>query len=228
MPPRHFQLRDPTKWEDMILPEEYTDDRGLIVPSQLIELVKESVKPDYGWPRVFSTHHLYWPAAWYSFDDNPNPHYSSGAFRQLPIHKARLPRVFENWLHVITVPPPVPEPEVMQYRIDAWRVARDLFRTARETVRHERLAFRRRAYIAANPEVLREEFNGIDKIGEEYIQDAFERNFRSWDKILERYEEIPEEYRLTPIDQPVESIATNLGELVAGQSLILTKAASSN
>lgn len=228
LPPRQFQLRDPAKWEDMILPDEYTDDRGLIVPSQLIEAVKNSIDPSYVWPESLSIHHLYWPASWYPYDDNPDSRRSAGTFRQLPLHKALLPRVFENWLHVITVPPDVPDSETIQFRIDAWNVAQDLFQTARETIAHEKLARRRRAYVAANPHVLRADFNGIDKIGEEYIQEEYERNFRGWDQILERYAEIPEEFRLVQIDQPVEFIAKSLGKLVAPKSLILTRAASYN
>ncbi len=228
LPPRQLQLRDPAKWEDMILPEEYTDDRGLIVPSQLIEVVKGSVDPTYEWPDGLSIHHLYWPASWYSYEDTPDCRRSSGTFRQLPIHKALLPRVFENWLHAITVPPNVPEPDVIQFRIDAWNVAKDLFQTARETIAHEKLARRRRAYVATNPHVLKTDFNGFDKIGEEYIQEEYERNFRGWDQILERYEEIPEEFRLIEIDQPIDVIAKSLGKLVAPKSLVLTRAASCN
>lgn len=223
LPPRDLQLIDPHK-EKIDTP---VDARGIIDISQLVTNVKATVDSSYVWPDGLSVHHLYWPGSAYSHENDENA-VDASVFRNLPIHKALLPRVFENWLHRITLPPDVPDPEVMQYRIEAWNIAKDLFQSARETVLHDKLTRQRRAYITTNPEVLKAEFNGEDRIGEEYIQSEYEKNFRGWEYVCKRHERIPEEFRLLQLDGPPEVLARNLGKLVVPRSLQLVRAVAGN
>lgn len=131
LPPRDVWTHNP-----MHLIETPIDDRGLVDFGELISVIKGTVDPSYTWDSPFNDrHHLQWPRRFYSDDQSgtgPNP----AEFRHLGIGVVRVPRYFHNWVHLITVPPPVPSKEVMQYRIDAQRVALNLFEQVRE-VNHE-------------------------------------------------------------------------------------------
>ena len=106
------------------------DERGLVDMNGLVELAKETVDPSYDWASSESDiHHLQWVSRRYdvatAFLD-----VDGNAFRNLVNRKAYVPRVFHNWIHYITEPPPIPTQEVMQYSIDAQRVALSIARTA--------------------------------------------------------------------------------------------------
>lgn len=123
-PPLEVLLHDPKK--DGLIPTP-VDERGLVNPKELIKTVKATATPDYTWTSLFNDiHHLQWPASHYAYDveADPNPR----EFRELAVNKIYVPRVFHNWTHRITEPPPAPEEEVMRYHIEAQRVALSLFR----------------------------------------------------------------------------------------------------
>lgn len=216
LPPPDAQLLNP-KIDKIDTP---VDDRGLIDIEQLITDVKRTIDPSYQWPIVTkSIHHIYWPMAQYPYDEDVigNP----GIFRNLPIHKALLPRVFENWLHTITLPPPKPEPEVREYRIESWNVTKDLFKMARHTVEHQKRARRRRIDVRSGH--VEPKFDD-DRIGEEWIQDQFEKNFRRWEYQVDRLYKLPPEFRMINLDDSPQQVAKNLGKIVMPKSLKLVKA----
>lgn len=127
LPPRNVQIFDLKR--DPLL-ETPLDERGLVDVAKLIEQIKTTVDPSYRWTsQVNDVHHLQWPASHYHNQDgvHSNPH----VFRDLAISKVTVPRVFHNWLHRITIPPPLPSDEVMGYRTEAQNVAVSLFRTAK-------------------------------------------------------------------------------------------------
>lgn len=127
LPPLERRLYDPRTDGLIQTPLDY---RGLVDAEALVEVVRQTVDPDYDWPSSFSDiHHLQWPNRWYENDRNAQVNPSE--FRDLAISKVYVPRVFHNWVHKITEPPPMPKPEVMYYRTEAQRVALALFRTAR-------------------------------------------------------------------------------------------------
>jgi hypothetical protein len=111
----------------------------------------------------------------------------------------------------------------MDYRVDAWRVARDLFKTARKTVQWERMVQRRRKLIAENPTIVPEGFNGVDIIGEEIMQEVLERHFRVFELQLTRQDKIPEELRIVDLSGSPSEVAASLGKLVAKPSLRLVR-----
>lgn len=219
LPPPDARLFNPRVFVDDRIPTP-TDSRGLVDIPQLIADVKETIDPSYQWTGELDVHHFYWYASLYPYlkgDSNRNPAF----FRNIPVHKGLVPRSFHEWLHIVTEPPPVPEPEVMSYRIEAWMVARDLFKMARKTVQWEKKQRRRRELVAANPDILSEGFNGEDIIGEEIMHEVLEKNFRGFERQLERQERIPEVYRILDITGTPKKVATNLGKLVARPSLNL-------
>lgn len=112
------------------------DSRGLVDLDKLVSLGKQTVQLDYSWISAFNdVHHLQWPAAHYAESLGLPGH----EFRELIQRKAYLPRQFHNWLHLITLPPPMPSEEVMRHSIDAERTARALAVTAQLAVRLTRM-----------------------------------------------------------------------------------------
>src|SRR5690606_16719825 len=63
-------------------------------------------------------------------------------FYGLPINQIVIPRMFHNWLHLTTEPPPIPSREAMHHRILAHNVVRNLLRNARQS-----LALTKASYI---------------------------------------------------------------------------------
>lgn len=199
------------------------DDRGLVDITQLITDVKATVDPDYEWSPSVSVHHFYWPGSRYPYNSAPSAAHNKSTFRNLPIHKGLVLREFENWLHVTTLPPPVPEQDVRQYCVEAWIVARDLFKMARKTIQWERQSRRRRELIRNNPHIIAEGFNGEDIIGEEIMQEILEKNFRGFEHQLNRNARIPEEFRLVQLDKSPDKIAQQLGQVIVPRTLLLAK-----
>ncbi len=214
LPPQQYQL-PPTE----LLPTP-TDERGLILIPELLESVKSTVDPEYQWPlsrRNESTHHFYWPEAAYPYYPD---RFSPGTFRNLSIHKAELPRAFENWLHIVTESPPLPSEEVMQYRVEAWQVATNLFKSVRRVIQWEKRARRRASYISENPQVLGDQPE-VDEFGEQYMAEIIDRHFVGVERHMSALEHIPPGFRLIePADSPQE-LANRLGPLVVPRSLRL-------
>ncbi|MEO6761072.1 MAG: hypothetical protein ABI220_01685 [Candidatus Saccharimonadales bacterium] len=217
LPPKDYWLIDPDK-EKLETP---VDDRGLIDVSGLIRVVKDSIDPAYKWPTHLSVHHLYWEDEWYSsafIGDHGQK------FRELPIHKALLPRVFENWLHRVTSAPDIPDPDVMHMRIESWQAAKLLFESVRKVVVWERRARRRESLIYRHPEILPYEFHGEDMIGKEILGGILTKNFGSLEPAIERHRRIPKEFQLLDTSGPPIQLAAALGKLVAPKALDLARA----
>lgn len=217
LPPQEFRLLPPG--ERIETP---VDDRGIVDVGKLIDAVKSTIEPGYEWRGPDSTHHFEWPAFRFSYDDvwvSDGKVYSAGRFRDLPIHKGELPREFENYTHEITHWPLVPSREVMQYRIEAWRVAASLFKSARRVVLWEKRAKKRASYVERNPEVL--SYDEGDIFAAEYMEDIIDKHFRGVERHMSELERVPPEFRLVePADSPRE-LATQLGRFVGKRSLKL-------
>lgn len=169
LPPRRLWLFDPTK-EPELLPTP-VDERGLVDMIGLIALMKTTVAPGYDWASPFvDEHHLQWPNRIYEKGDEYSPH----SFRNLAISKVRVPRIFHNWVHRITEPPPVPSEEVMRYRIDVQRVAIALF----QEVKNSKTAARRQ---------------GLDDEG---LEQLLIKRFDSFATHFEAAKQIPKEFQL--------------------------------
>lgn len=128
LPPPDAQLYDPDKSGCIETP---VDERGLVDLDRLVTLVKQTVRPEFSWSSSFNDiHHLQWFASNYPASEVTDGLVDMNEFRELVNRKAFIPRVFHNWIHHVTLPPPVPSIEVMKYSIDAQRVAMSLSRTA--------------------------------------------------------------------------------------------------
>ncbi len=221
LPPPDARLINPysSNFEPIKTP---VDDRGIIDIDRLIDDVKATVDPSYDWPLEANVHHFYWPEANYIDTIRPkDPLDSLRVFRELSIHRGYVPRVFENWLHLVTAPPEIPDREVRHYRVEAWLVARDLFRMARKTIACEKNIDKRYRQIKRNPHILKPEFGGVDVIGEEILLEAWDKNFRGYEQQRARHNHIPPEFHLIDLDSSPAEVAKELGRMVVPRSLRL-------
>ncbi len=155
------------------------DERGLVDLSELVALAKATVDPSYDWTsRENDVHHLQWAERHYdiasAFVDA-----DTKVFRNLVNRKVYVPRVFHNWVHHITEPSPVPSSEVMQYSIDAQRVALSLSRTAGLAMKLTRRA-------------------GITEL---QLQRRLDEEFINYNLYIENAREVPREFSLLAIEQ---------------------------
>lgn len=187
------------------------DDRGFVDVDTLVQAVKDTVHSEYEWPRKRSIHHLYWHEDWYR---HPELGGDGRLFRELPVNKVLIPRVFHSWLHLVTIPPDVPDPYLMRRRIESWAVAKDLFESSRLLVQWNRRAERRMSFVRDNPDILPKRFNGADIIGSTVLAGMIGRHEGGMEMHLERLLGIPEEDRFVVADAPPEEIANELGKIV--------------
>lgn len=199
------------------------DERGLVDVDKLITAVKATIDPSYEWRLARpDVHHFYWKQG-----DYPFIHLPSGVnprdFRNLPIHKGLLPREFHNWIHLVTLPPAVPDEEVMLYHTEAYNAAKNLFQLARTTVHLERVAERGAARVGEASTSLIPEPSSLDAIGEAIMQETFERNFYRYEKEYERATRIPEKFHLAKIEPFADrhAVATRLGRFVTFKEINL-------
>jgi hypothetical protein len=192
-----------------------TDDRGLIKEQELIETVLGYVSPDYRWLNYSSTHHLYNEAEWYPSLPELEE-YDPNRFRNIPFHKARVPRQFENLLHWLTRPADVPTPDVRAYRVRGSDVALRLFDKATQTIEHEQRWTVRRQNVADGLIVPK---TPDDALSEEYLADQLERFFDTFDAMIEQNQAIPAEFRIVEGEGP-EEVAQSLANLVRRKNYI--------
>lgn len=215
LPPKDAFLYLPKKYSDRIPTD--LDHNGVVDIHATIETVKECIDPSYQWRTEKSLHHFQWPGSWYTYNrENDDLPYR---FINLPISTGLVLREFENVLHRVTLPPPVPDREVMQYRIESWKVVKDLFLTARKTIQQQKIQKKRREFVKNNPSILKEEFNGEDIIGEEIMFEILDKHFGSYEQLLEKQESIPKEHRIMEISGPPRVVAKRLGWIAAGKRI---------
>ena len=200
LPPRELWLFDPTQ-EKELLPTPI-DERGLVDTMGLIALMKSTVAPGYEWDSPFTdVHHLQWPNRWYKEMESQET--SPDVFRNLAISKVRVPRVFHNWVHKTTEPPEMPSEEVMEYRIEAQRVALSLFRE----VKIPKSIARRR---------------GFDDEG---LERLLVQRFDAFSNVFEQAKQSPREFQLLDYNQyelrgvdDMVLIGTKLGRFAVTES----------
>lgn len=113
-----------------------TDDRGFVDYGWLLGYAHSLVPDHHVWTGVPDVHHLQWTAESYRaehFAREADPG-APDRFREIPFHKLLIPRDLHDLIHVVTLPPPIPEYEVMQRRLGAYTTATHLFQRAKKAV----------------------------------------------------------------------------------------------
>jgi hypothetical protein len=150
--------------------ETAVDSRGIVLPEIILDDVLSTVDPSYKWPMDFcDVHHFVWEKRHYSVMNNggdTTPHF----YREIPFHKGYIPRVLHNYLHAITEQPEVPPYDVMERRVESYRVAQRLFEAAKSVIRFEK-EFRRAEESPDRPNHLRGIFGRDNDIDIEILAD---------------------------------------------------------
>ena len=181
LPPRDACLWNKNSNEKLPTP---VDANGLTDLNKLVTLGKETVVEGFSWISPFNDiHHLQWPGIHYDND-------IAMAFRELIQRKTYIPRLFHNWLHHITLPPPLPTEEVMRHAIQAERTARALASTAQLAVRLTRMP----------------------GIPEHKLLERLEQEFDNYTLYIENAREVPTEFQLLQLNE-VE--ANSVDEMLA-------------
>lgn len=108
------------------------DSRGLVDLGKLVTQVVACVDEGYKWRGEEDDHHLYWFSAIYGTRNLFMQDEELGRkFRGLPLHIVRLPKELHAFVHAVTLPVEAPSKEVMAYRIESWRIAKELFNSVR-------------------------------------------------------------------------------------------------
>jgi hypothetical protein len=215
LPPPHVRL---TSEEQQIITP--LDDRGLIDIPELIQNVKETIHPDYTWPtKETNVHHFYWPAAQYPYlPDEIN----TALFRNQPINKGRMPIIFHNWLHRVTIPPPVPEAEVIVHHMDAWNVTRSLFHNVKNARHWQRRVEKSRRYMHGIQSNIYKD--GVtDDVDIEMIEQIMDKHFIGVDECRVKLDSIHPDFQIIDPDEPFEGLVRTLGKIMAPSSLLLTR-----
>lgn len=174
LPPEKYRLYS-TETDDLI--DTPLDGRGLVDLDKLITTIKSTVVPEYNWTsKLNDVHHLQWFQSLYH--QHPHPELAI-EFRGLVNRMVYVPRVFHNWIHRITIPPPVPEIDVMHHSIEAQRVAISLFETASQAMHLTRSR----------------------EIGERALKLRLESAFEHYNIYLDNAREVPREFSLVKIEQ---------------------------
>jgi hypothetical protein len=210
LPPHQYWLVNPAR--DQF--ETPTDGRGLVDVRALVRLGKAAVDSQYTWDLTrIRDDHLYWSATAYEklayTLDDPLP----VVFRNIPPNIIRLPLQFERWKHAITIPPDFPSLEVMQYSVEAWATARDLYLSVKEAVKWERLQ-RDRARMLLDPTSQTRPKDPDDTIGQDFIADTLAANFRDVSTHLEKHQKVPPEFQLIQPTDDVRHILRLIGHQV--------------
>jgi hypothetical protein len=203
LPPAEAWIKD--RNEKMETP---VDDRGLVDVPRLIEGVASYVHPNYLWYDNPSDHHLGWPRSRYvQAERQSNGLIPAERFRELPTQRIWMPRMPHTLTHAVTIPPPMPDAEVMYHAMEAWDVAANLLTSLG---RVNKVADR----VAA-------ELDRIDNTEEreriilEYQATQFARHFKGQLPHLDRMGDIPQEHWVfDPNDDP-RNILRKIGSIMS-------------
>lgn len=183
------------------------DERGLVDIGQLMEGVRSYIVPTFLWPDCPSEHHLYWLASWYTqTEKETNGEIPAGRFRELPINKIDMPRMFHTVLHHVTLPPKMPDPEIMRFQIEAWNVVSNLFVAVSKRARLMRAVGR---HLTQQQLTVEREI-----VARKFMEERSARLFGGIAMHLEALEKIPEEHRPVDINASDDEILQSVGRVI--------------
>lgn len=186
-PPRNYMpepgelLKDP--YEKFPTP---TDSRGFVDVAALFSELESYVGEDYLWRGPEDDHHEFWYASIYTtrhfFSEDEQ---LARQFRSLPIHILRIPRGLHDFLHTVTLPVEAPSEEVMQYRIESWRIACSLFNSVNQ--------LRARKFLTN------------EELGRRATKTMLKNKFKSLEKDMKAVEELPPEFKFFDV-RPIKRV----------------------
>lgn len=207
LPHQDFWEFDPRKYKISTPVDEF----GLIDDVQLIKDVKATIKPGYLWTGDSDRHHLYWTQADYARVQAETP-VRALAFRNSPQHIVRVQRIFHNWVHAVTLPPPMPSPEIMSYRVEAWSIASGFFKMVQSTSHTSRVIERER-----------ERRDGFTEVQERLLNAMMRRETEGVLRHVDDLAKLPEEHVPVDLNLPFHIAAGQIGHIVRQGAKYKTK-----
>lgn len=192
LPRPDYWLIDPSK-EKFETP---VDMLGIVDWRELARLAFLTLDPEYVPSFLPNRHHLQWPKTSYPKKT------IARQFREIPCHSIELSRDIHGWVHQITLPPPIPDEEVMLGRVKTYDAARELFVACRNVVRLQREKDRLLGRLP-NPGL-----RGTVRSRQKGIAE----NRRHFEEMLKEFVSVPQEVRIAQIDpnQNMKKIAERL------------------
>lgn len=227
IPPEKYWLIDPFNSSNHIPTP--VDEYGLVDAYGLVHRVKGMFNPDYKWGGPLSVHHLYPKAVWYGF---PSAGEHALGFRELALNKILVPRIIENCIHLMCLPPDIPAQDVMQETIDSWGIHKNLYKSLREIATWELRRHPRQQSIDSQTVILPPEYNGEDRAGKAYLSHTLGRHFRGAELHMDLLSYIQPGFRLVQPDHEVIDEANiekrhmyvrNLGSIVVPRAIPMTR-----
>lgn len=191
---------------------------GIVDKTALALLVLGTAPAGHIWGPKKREHHWQWPRTLYP--NEPEADVNAHSFRELSANREKLPLSFERRLHLATLHPPVPETEVMAQKIEAHLAANMLLRTAREIIEWRQKTRRQRLFNSTNQYAI--ENNGTpdkkdrNKAYNRYKGRTYARGFRI---SLERYYDVPPDFRPVETGGSAEQVLGDLGRALGQRAL---------
>lgn len=198
--------------------ETKTDERGFTDYGWLLSYIDSLVSRDFLWPNNTDVHHLQWAASSYEpkrFGHTRDPNVPTN-FREIAYHKLLIPRQMHNLIHKITIPPDVPQYDLMEKRLAAYNTALLLFQVAKRTLDIEMQGSRLVPLPNGDPRF-------IDPVSRRVItrEILLDRYSEFTDKFRDKYEQITDndldgliDTHIFPIDPSPTDILTILDKRV--------------
>lgn len=164
-----------TKFMDRYAVPTQLDDRGFVDYGWLLGYIDSLVDEDYVWSSRLDIHHLQWEGSSYhpdNFTDYDDPSVPQ-RFREIPFHKLLIPRQMHDLIHLVTLPPKMPEYSEMKKRVEAFDVAVSLFQKAKQTLDIEQQ--NKRLIPAPHPKYRNKTFDPVKRkmIEREVLRDRY-------------------------------------------------------
>lgn len=111
------------------------DGYGVPDPEAYLKLLLSTVEESYVWPNDDNVHHLAYPRHDYH---NAGENAVEYRYRETPSIMMRLAKQLHNYGHAVTIPPPMPNDEVMIARVEEQTQINKLFKLGRQAISSER------------------------------------------------------------------------------------------
>jgi hypothetical protein len=204
LPPPDVWLINP---KEDIVPTHFIGE--ILDTDRLLADVEATIDPSFVWPPEDNEHHYLWPARFYPMGDNLELT-AIKKVRDLSVSKVRLPIMFHDWLHQVTLPPPVLSQQAAEQRLRAWHNTQTLFNIARRAI-HK--------YEKLGGETLDPQDSTV--IAPDVIYGMMGREHRrGWSRRVEDLRGMSPEFRIVEFTDDPQQLIRSLGHLLTKDGLL--------
>lgn len=216
LPPRDVWKINP----DTEILETPVDEFGRVDRYRMLDLVRQTIEPDFEWPtNDDNIHHLFWPHAWYLYDDSQGDRFNPIIFRNQSNHLVQVPRMFHSWLHKIMLSPPLVSAEVRGYMTEASLAANAALMALCREIACCRDSKKVERELAGMTELQRTVRRGKRPMSHRGRRELGVRRDVELYLALKRMRALPVEFQLVDTELPNDQLRLELGRVVAAEAL---------